>query len=125
MLIIVICLLIEKKYLNLKPKINIYTLYLSFLSEVEMCRIFQLITILLITPIELKYYPFTISLNICSGSCNALSPNICFPKKAKDINVKAFQLIAKKNESKEMKKHISHDFQCKFYSITCNSNGME
>ena len=21
-----------------------------------------------------------------------------------------------------MKKHISHDFKCKFYSITCNSN---
>ena len=76
-----------------------------------------------LNPIELKFYPFIISLNKCCGSCNALSPKICFPKeKTKGINVKAFQLITKKNEAKEMKKHISHDFKCKFYSITCNSN---
>ena len=31
-------------------------------------------------PVELKYYPFTISLNKCAGSCNVLSPKICVPK---------------------------------------------
>ena len=28
-------------------------------------------------PVELKYYPFMISLNKSTGSCNFLSPKIC------------------------------------------------
>ena len=46
-------------------------------------------TIIYINTIELKYYPFVISLNKCIGSCNALSPKICLPKENKDINVKS------------------------------------
>ena len=33
-----------------------------------------------------------ISLDICNGSCNLLSPKICVSKKTKDINVKAFNI---------------------------------
>ena len=29
---------------------------------------------------ELKYYPFIINLNKCTGSCNVLSQKICVPK---------------------------------------------
>ena len=43
-------------------------------------------------------------------------------KKAKDINVKVFEMIANKNEAKTMTKHISCDCKCKFNSATCNSN---
>ena len=39
-------------------------------------------------PVELKYYPFMISLNKCTGSCNVLSPKICVPKETKDIMLK-------------------------------------
>ena len=46
-------------------------------------------TIIDMNPVELKYYPFMISLNKCIGSCNALSPKICLPKENKDINVKS------------------------------------
>ena len=35
--------------------------------------------------IELKYYPFMISLNKCTGSCNVLSPKICLQNEIKDI----------------------------------------
>ena len=35
-------------------------------------------------PVELKYYPFMINLNKCTGSCNVLSPKICAPKETKD-----------------------------------------
>ena len=64
MVIIVICLLMEKKSLNLKLTIKMLTFQLNFVSEVylidlvllsldkylymEMCMIFQLTTILLI-----------------------------------------------------------------------------
>ena len=35
-------------------------------------------------PNELKYHPFMISLNKCTG-CNVISPKICVPKETKDI----------------------------------------
>ena len=43
-----------------------------------------------------------ISLDKCSGTCNALSPKICVPKETKYINVKAFNTITIKNEVKAM-----------------------
>ena len=77
-------------------------------------------TLIDMNPVELKYYPFMISLNKCTGSCNVLSPKICVPKETKDINVKAFNMITYKNEAKAMAKHISCN--CKRKSTTCNSN---
>ena len=43
-------------------------------------------------------------------------------KKAKGVNVKAFNMITNKNETKGMTDHISCDCKCKFNSATCNSN---
>ena len=63
-----------------------------------------------------------ISLDECSGSCNALSLKICVPKETKDINVQVFIMITNKNEAKTMKKHISCDCNYSFISTTCNSN---
>ena len=36
-------------------------------------------------PVELEYYPYIISLNKYTGSCNILSPKIYVPKETKDI----------------------------------------
>ena len=44
-------------------------------------------TLIDMNPNELKYYPFIISLNKCTGSCNVLSPKICVPKETKDIYI--------------------------------------
>ena len=79
-------------------------------------------TLIDLNPVELKYYPFMISLNKCTGSCNVLSPKICVPKETKDINVKALNMITNKNEAKAMTEHISCDCKCKFNSTICNSN---
>ena len=78
-------------------------------------------TLIDMNPNEFKYYPCMISLNKCTGSCNALSPKICVPKEVKDINVKAFNMITNKDEVKAMAEHISCDCKCKFNSTTCNS----
>ena len=75
-----------------------------------------------LNPVELKYFPFIISLDKCTGNCNVLSPKICVPKETKDINVKAFNMATNKNEAKAMTKHISCDCKCKFNSTTGNSN---
>ena len=56
--------------------------------------------------VEFKYYPFMNSLNKCSGSCNVWSPTICVPKKTKGINVKAFNILTKKDETKAMTEHV-------------------
>ena len=56
--------------------------------------------------VEFKYYLFMNSLNKCSGSCNVWSPTICVPKKTKEINVEAFNIITKKDETKAMTEHV-------------------
>ena len=38
-------------------------------------------TVIDLNPVELKYYPFMISVDKYSGSCNVLSPKRCVPKK--------------------------------------------
>ena len=75
-----------------------------------------------LNPVELRYYPLMISLDTCSWSCNAFLPKICIPKKAKDINNKAFNKITNKIDAKKMAGHISCDSKYKFNSTTCNSN---
>ena len=45
--------------------------------------------------VELKDFPFMISLNKCIGSCNVLLPKIYLSKETKDINVNEFNTITK------------------------------
>ena len=59
--------------------------------------------------VELKYYPFMVSLDKCNGSCNVLSSKIIFPKETKNINVKVFIIITNKNEARTMAKLILCD----------------
>ena len=75
-----------------------------------------------LNPVELRYHPLMVSLDTCSGSCNAFLPKICIPEKTKDINNKAFNKITNKIDAKTMAGHISCDSKCKFNSTTCNSN---
>ena len=79
-------------------------------------------TLINMNPVELKYYPFMISLNKCAGSCNVLSLKTCVSKEKKDINVKAFNMIPCQDEAKAMTGHISCDCKWKFNSASCNLN---
>ena len=76
-----------------------------------------------LNPVELKYYPFMVSLDKCSGSCysvDKLSMRICIPSKTKEVDVKVFNMKTNRNEAKLLVKHISCDCKCKFNSTTCN-----
>ena len=55
----------------------------------ELCMVRPSLSVM--NPVELKYYPFMISLNKCTGCCNVISTKICFPKKQKTYMLK--QLI--------------------------------
>ena len=61
---------------------------MSVLND-ETCMVRHTLTDL--NPVELKYFPFMINLDKCTGSCNVLSPNICVPKETKYINVKSIK----------------------------------
>ena len=53
-----------------------------------------------------------ISLDKCSRSCNSVdefSMKICVPSKTKDTNVKVFNMITNKSETKIVIRHISCD----------------
>ena len=63
-----------------------------------------------------------ISLNKRTGSYNVLSSKICVPKKTKDTNIKAFNVITNKDEAKTTAEHISCNCKCKLNSTLCNSN---
>ena len=64
------------------------------------------LTVVDMNPVELKYYPFMTRLNKCTASCNVFSPKIRVPKETKDIYIKAFNIITKKDEGKAMTEHI-------------------
>ena len=47
---------------------------------------------------------------------------LCLSKETKNINLKGFNMITNKDETKPMANQISCDWKCKFTSTTCNSN---
>ena len=53
-------------------------------------------------PVDLKYYPFMLSLNKCTEICKVLSPKLYVPKETKHIHVKVFNMTANKDEAKAM-----------------------
>ena len=74
---------------------------------------------------ELHYYPFTVKLDRCVGSCNILndlSYKVCVPNKTEDLNLSVFNMITGINESKTLTKHISCKCKCKFDGRKINSN---
>ena len=67
---------------------------------------------------EFHYYPFTVKLDKCVGSCNTLNdlPNeVCVPNKTEDLNLNMLNMITGINESKTLTKHISCECKCKFH----------
>ena len=66
--------------------------------------------VIALNPVELNNYPLLIILDKCNVSCNAvddLFTKIYVISKAKDVNVKVFNIMKKRNEEKTLIKHIS------------------
>ena len=52
------------------------------------------------------FYPFSIKINKCSGSCNNINnpyAKICVPDTVKDLNVRVFNLMSRTNETRYIK----------------------
>ena len=66
---------------------------------------------------EFYYYPFSVKLDRCAGSCNTLndlSKKVCVPNKIEDLNLSVFNIITEINESKTLTKDLSCECKCKF-----------
>ena len=70
------------------------------------------------------FYPFSIKINKCSGSCNNITnpyAKICVPDTEKNLNVKVFNLISLTNETRHIKWYESCKCICRLDRIICNS----
>ena len=54
------------------------------------------------------FYPFSIKVNKCSGTCNNINDpyaKICVPDTVKDLNVRVFNLMSRNNETRHIEWH--------------------
>ena len=59
---------------------------------------------------EPSFYPYSVKIIKCSGSCNNFNDTyakLCVPDVNKNMNVKVFNLISKTNETRYIKWHES------------------
>ena len=57
---------------------------------------------------EPSFYPYSVKISRCSGSCNNFNdtyPKLCVPDVSKNMNVKVFNLISRTNETRYIKWH--------------------
>ena len=74
---------------------------------------------------EFHYYPFSVKLDRCVGSCdtlNGFSNKVCIPNKKEHLNLSVFNMTTEINELKTLTKHISCECKCRFDGKNCNSN---
>ena len=65
---------------------------------------------------EPSFYPYSIKVNKYSGSCNNINDpyaKLCVPDVVKNINVKVFNLIPRRNETSKCK--------CRLDASVCNN----
>ena len=73
---------------------------------------------------EPVFYPYSIKVSKCSGSCNTINDpfaKLCVPHINKNINVKVFNLMARINETRQIVWHETCKCVCRLTSAVCNS----
>ena len=65
---------------------------------------------------EPLFYPYSIKLNKCSGSCNNINypySKLCVPDVVKNINVQVFNLMSRTNETRHIKWYETCKCKCR------------
>ena len=73
---------------------------------------------------EPVFYPFSIKVNKCSGSCNNIDDpyaKLCVPNVLKNINVKVFNLMSFTNQTKHIEWHKTCKCKCRLDSSVYNN----
>ena len=72
---------------------------------------------------KLLFYPFTVNLSTCSGSCNTIDDPyawLCVPNEFKNINAKVFNSVSRVNEIRFLVQHESCGCKCRLNEIVRN-----
>ena len=73
---------------------------------------------------EPSFYPYSIEINTCSGSCNNINDpyeKLCVADVAKNINVKVFDLMSRTNETRHTEWHETCKCKCSLDASICNN----
>ena len=71
---------------------------------------------------EPVFYPLSIKVNKCSGDCNTINDpmaKLCVPDIVKDMNIKAFNMLSRINETKKIVCYETCKFICRLTSAIC------
>ena len=73
---------------------------------------------------EPSFYPYSVKINQCSGSCNNINDpytKLCVPYVVKNINVKVFNLLSRTNETRHIEWHETCKCKCRLDASACNN----
>ena len=73
---------------------------------------------------EPSFYPYSILVNKCSGSCNNINNpyfKLCIPDLVKNIDIKVFNLISRTNETRYISWHETCTYKCRLDACDCNN----
>ena len=73
---------------------------------------------------ESMFYPYSIKINRCKGSCNTISDpyaKICVTDQIKETNIKVFNLMSRTNETRHIKGHKTCKCKCRVDGSICNN----
>ena len=88
------------------------------------CKIRNKSEIININSNDLLFYPYSVNMNMCSGSCNNINnlcEKLCIPDLTKDINVKGFNLMLTNNETRHIEWHETCQSKCRLDACVCNN----
>ena len=72
---------------------------------------------------EPVFYPLSVKVNKCSGSCNTINDpmaKLCVPDIVKDMNIKVFNMLSRINETRKIVWHKTCKCICHLTSAICN-----
>ena len=73
---------------------------------------------------EPMFYPYSITINKCKGSCNTINDpyaKLCVPDAIKNIYVKVFNLISRTNETRHIEWRKTCKCKCRLDASLCNN----
>ena len=73
---------------------------------------------------ELMFYPYSIKINRCTGSCITIDDpytKICVPDQIKNTNVKVFNQMSRTYETRHIKWHKTCKCKCRLDASVCNN----